>query len=114
MKYIVIWGLVLCSFGANAATVYTSETTIDEFWTWAESEAGVDGDILIKMTTGIAECPTGVYLKNSTVAQNLVSTALAAYMAKKQVVFQVWNGSSRFWSGSSTPYCQIRAIRLPK
>ncbi len=114
MKRLLVILLSGFALSANASVVYTSPNPIDEFWTWTENSGGVAGDVLMKMTTGVNECPLGVYLKHSTFAKNLVSTSLAAYMAKKPVVFQVYNDSDRFWSGSAKPYCEIRAIRLPK
>ena len=95
--------------------LYTSKSTISEILALANVDnENIDGDVLISMTggTGIVACPIWLYVKNTSESKNLLSIAISSYIAGKPLKFQVWNDSDRFWAGSSSDYCQIRAIRV--
>ena len=114
MKKIFVLLLLLLPVAATAKIVNTKPNLIVEFNVWNESERtpSIDGDVMINIKTGLPECGSGVYIKNSSVSDKAMSVALAAFMAKKPVYFQVWNNSARYWPGSSGSYCQVRAVRL--
>lgn len=116
MKIINLIGVFFLSsiaVTASADIVSTpSSNPILEIWSWTDTGTTHSGDVVLRMTTGIAECPAGVYVKNSQYAKMVLSVALSAYTTGKPVGAQVWNDSSRIWTGSSTPYCEVRAITL--
>ncbi|MBD8513355.1 hypothetical protein IFO68_11780 [Photobacterium sp. CAU 1568] len=117
MKKKLIAGLFLAmSTSASAEIVNTQLGLINEITSWAEAEyiPSVDGDTLIKLTTGIAECPSGVYIQNSEYADRLLSMAMAAYVSSQTVRFQIWNDAEKFWKGSKDNFCKVRSVRLTK
>ncbi|MDO6580649.1 hypothetical protein Q4491_04755 [Photobacterium sp. 2_MG-2023] len=101
---------------SQAEIVVTNTGLITGIYSWGVAEVvpSLDGDTLITMPTGLTECPGGVYIKDSDYADRLLSMAMAAYLAKQTVRFQVWNDADRFWKGSSDNYCQLRSVQLRK
>ncbi|QUJ67366.1 hypothetical protein KDD30_15210 [Photobacterium sp. GJ3] len=108
--------LLLISNTVSAEIVVTQTGQIQGIYSWgiAEVVPSVDGDTLIRMPTGLTECPGGVYIKDSEYADRLLSMSMAAYVANQKVRFQVWNDADRFWSGSNDNYCQLRSVQLIK
>gem|GEM_PF-4976069 len=111
MKYIYLCFMMFISASVNAVVVTSTVNNISELATWNDADSPlIDGDTLIKINTGLNECPSGVYIKKSDNSSSILSVALTAYTTNKAVKFQVWNNSSRFWQGATVPYCQVRAI----
>ena len=112
MRHTILLLMTLIASSAKADIVNSIANHVSEIVTFneAESNASLDGDTLVRIDTGLTQCPKGVYIKFSAFASQVNSTVLAAYMAQEKVAFQVWNDSARFWRGSGTPYCQVRAV----
>jgi hypothetical protein len=111
-KYIVAVSILFVAFPfgvASAATVGTNTGVIEKIT--AYDDVGGQGDVAIWFTTGVTECPNGVYLSPSAPGFNsMTSFALSAYMAGKSVRFQVYN--DRLWPGTNPPLCEVDAISL--
>lgn len=110
-RYIVVSILILsvASVTASAATVSTNSGVIDKIT--AYDDFGGQGDVVIWFTTGVAECPSGVYLSPAAPGfKTMASFALGAYMAEKTVRFQVYN--DRLWPGTNPPLCEVDAVSL--
>ena len=114
MKNLFVVLVLFMPFVARAGVVNTTPNLITEFNVWNEAEytPSIDGDVMIITNTGLAECSSGVWIKHSQVSDRIISVALAAFMAKKEIYFQVWNDSGRYWPGSGGSYCQVRAVRI--
>jgi len=100
----------------NAGIVASVAGEISQISTWNEAESSllIDGDTLIKISTGITACPQGVYVQHSDYSPAVLSIVLSSYMSNNKIAFQVWDDSSRFWKGSGVSYCQVRAVVLRK
>ena len=116
MKYVYFLFLMLIVTPVNAGIVTSVADDISQILTFneAESNASLDGHTVIKISTGLSNCPTGVYIQHSNYSSAVLSLTLASYMADIKIAFQVWDDSTKFWKGSGTPYCQVRAVVLQK
>ena len=92
------------------AIVYTKAAPVSKVWTWSQTASSVDGDTVLHLDTGLAECPAGVFIQDAENSDKAYSAALTAYTTGKPIRVQVFN--DLYWTGSSTPYCKVRAIYL--
>lgn len=110
MKTLVLIAGILAGFsGASLADIV--KTAVGKIDSIAAYDDYDNGDVLIWANTTVKECPNGLYLNPEAPGfEIMVSFALAAYIAKLDVLFQVYN--DRLLDGSK-PYCEADAIRLP-
>lgn len=100
--------ILLASFTAQAEILKTGTDKITSLYSYDDLN---DGDVYIPFETGLSECPTGVYLSpQSPGFKTMVSFALTAYTANKNVQFQVY--SDQIWSGSTKPKCKVDTVIL--
>ncbi|MFA0813623.1 hypothetical protein [Microbulbifer epialgicus] len=69
------------------------------------------GDVLIKFPTQVSNCLAGVYIppKSEGGEERILSIALSAYMAGKDVRFQIYE--TAVWPGAAN-YCKLKTIEL--
>ena len=109
LSHSLLLGFLLALPGAgHSAVVYANVGKISEVWTWAATGTPVEGDTVIRIETGIAQCPSGVFLDAGEGSEKAYSAVLSAHSAQRSVKIQVYDDV--LWNGSSTPYCKLRAI----
>jgi hypothetical protein len=102
-----IIGLLL-SVTAKAEVLKTEDGKITKIYSHDDHN---DGDVYIPFSTGLADCPDGVYLSpQSPGFKTMVSFALTAYTSNKTVQFQVY--SDQIWNGSSSKNCKVDTVIL--
>jgi len=112
LSCVLIVCLSLLSLTSQAVTVTTNKGPITRLYAYDDygKVEGKDGAaVFIYMNTGVSACPASIYMSPRAPGyKNLVSFVLAAYMAGKQVSFQVYDDVSRQLDGR----CEVDAIRL--
>ena len=113
-KYLAVILLCVIPQISMAGVVTTNVNEMTRLYAYDDygSVEGKEGAaIFIYLTTGVPECPSSIYISpNAPGYKNLVSFALAAFMAGKPVSFQVYNDTNRQLDGR----CEVDAVRLDK
>ena len=100
MKYLLMAATILLSSASVTAGI-TQVAKINEVWGYDDFGGG---DVLVRLDTGVSECPNGLWLSpNQPGFQTVLSMVLLAYSSQKTVTFQV--REQEIWSGSTEPHC---------
>ena len=98
------WVLLLYAQFSFAGVLNTEVGRIKSIYTYDDAEGGI---VYIQITMPIDVCPSGAYLNREAVGfKELYSIAVAAMMANKDVLFQLYNDRI---NGSR---CEVDAIRV--
>ncbi|TDF35818.1 hypothetical protein EYS14_20745 [Alteromonadaceae bacterium M269] len=107
MKRLLLLFVILLSSTAAFAGI-AQGSKIDEVWGYDDFGGG---DVIVRLDTGVSECPTGLWLSpNQPGFQTVLSMVLLAYSSQKPVAFQI--REQEIWPGSSEPHCRLRNIML--
>ncbi|NQZ09690.1 MAG: hypothetical protein HRT35_21275 [Algicola sp.] len=108
-KQLVV-GLLCMTPALGFCGLYNTELgKIEKINTYAEYKGGA---VLLSFNTGLAQCPTGLWISPTSTGFDMMSTfALASYMSNKTVYFGV-EVENPLPVGTNIFYCQVDSVRL--
>ncbi len=112
MKPFFLLVLIFLSYGVRADRV-TVTGKIERLYTYSE-QVGFDGDVAVVMSTNIAGCEGGFWLRKADTEgfRNTLSFLLSAFHAGTTV--QAGGLNNEIWSGSSSKFCRLDQLALLK